>query len=136
MKHIEMSLDEFAGHYANAWCSGDPNQVAAFFSENGTLKVNDGDAAVGRPAIAKTAKAFMTAFPDMTVTFDKYISQSATKGDFHWTLSGTNTGPGGSGKRVQISGYEEWTFGKDGLVETSLGHFDDGEYQRQLRGQA
>jgi len=131
-----VKVRELAEGYTEAWCSQVAARVAAFYELEGSLQINDGATAVGREAISEAAQGFMTAFPDMTVTFDKYISQSATKGDFHWTLSGTNTGPGGSGKRVQISGYEEWTFGKDGLVETSLGHFDDGEYQRQLRGQA
>ena len=48
--------------------------------------------------------------------------------------TGTNTGPGGTGRPVRISGYEEWTFGPDGLVARSLGHFDAAEYQRQVDG--
>jgi len=53
---------------------------------------------------------------------------------YHWTLIGTNTGPGGTGKRVQISGFEDWRFGADGLVTESAGHFDGAEYERQLKG--
>jgi hypothetical protein len=34
---------------------------------------------------------------------------------------------------VRIGGYEEWTFGLDGLIAESKGHFDEAEYQRQLR---
>jgi hypothetical protein len=52
--------------------------------------------------------------------------------EFHWTFTGTNTGPGGSGKWVRISGFEEWTFGDDGLVAESKGHYDEAEYERQL----
>jgi hypothetical protein len=36
-----------------------------------------------------------------------------------WTLVGTNTGPGGTGRRVRISGFEEWTIGDDGLIAAS-----------------
>lgn len=136
MKLSEKDIFEFAGRYAKAWCSSDPNEVASFFTENGSLKVNDGEPAIGRPAIAETANAFMTAFPDMVVTFDQYVSRSGNQGDFHWTLSGTNTGPGGTGNRVRISGYEEWKFGDNALIETSLGRFDQDEYQRQLLGEA
>ena len=32
----------------------------------------------------------------------------------------------------RITGFEEWTFGDDGLVAESLGHFDQAEYDRQL----
>lgn len=49
------------------------------------------------------------------------------------TLTGTNTGPGGTGKAVRISGYEEWTFGTEGLIAESKGHFDETEYNRQLK---
>jgi predicted ester cyclase len=51
---------------------------------------------------------------------------------FHWTLTGTNTGPGGTGKRVRFSGYEVWQIGADGLISESKGHFDTAEYERQL----
>ena len=51
---------------------------------------------------------------------------------FKWTLEGTNTGPGGTGKRVRIGGCEQWKMGADGLVERSLGNYDAAEYQRQV----
>ena len=51
---------------------------------------------------------------------------------YHWTLVGTNTGPGGTGQSVRISGFEEWTIGQDGLIAASLGQFDQAEYDRQL----
>jgi len=55
---------------------------------------------------------------------------------YHWTLTGTNSGPSGTGKRVRISGYEEWRFGTDGLVAESKGHFDSADYERQLKAGA
>jgi len=151
-------LTRFAQRYAQAWCSQNPERVAAFFAENGSLSVNDGPPAVGRAAIAKEAQGFMTTFPDMIVTMDKVVHDAeGTK--FHWTLTGTNTGPGGTGKRVRISGYELWKIdngaggsratwtGKpervdeqggesinDGLIAKSQGHFDSADYKRQLRG--
>jgi hypothetical protein len=54
---------------------------------------------------------------------------------FHWTLTGTNTGPGGAGKRLRISGYELWKLDPDGLIGESKGHFDSAEYERQLKGE-
>src|SRR5215467_11099411 len=98
-------LVAFAKRYAEAWCSQNPESVAAFFGQNGSLKVNDDPPAVGRAAIANEAQAFMTTFPDMIVTFDK-LEPRGDRTAFHWTLIGTNTGPGGTGKRVRISGYE------------------------------
>ena len=126
-------LTKFAKRYAEAWCGQNPESVAAFFAENGSLSVNDGSPAVGRAAIAKEAEAFMTTFPDMIVTMDN-VSRDSDGTKFHWTLTGTNTGPGGTGKRVQISGYELWKIGNEGLIAESKGHFDSAEYERQLSG--
>jgi uncharacterized protein (TIGR02246 family) len=124
-------LTEFAKRYAQAWCSQNPESVAAFFAEGGSISINNGPPAVGRTAIAKEAQAFMTTFPDMIVTFDK-LKPRGDRTAFHWTLTGTNTGPGGTGKRVRISGYELWQIGDDGLIAQSEGHFDSTEYERQL----
>ena len=74
----------------------------------------------------------MDAFPDMVVQMDS-VMRAGTEMVFYWTWTGTNTGPGGTGKAVRITGYEEWTFGSDGLISQSLGHFDEAEYERQLK---
>ena len=68
----------------------------------------------------------------MVVTMDG-ISPDGQRAVYRWTLTGTNTGPGGTGKAVRISGYEEWTIGADGLIAASQGHFDEADYERQLR---
>jgi predicted ester cyclase len=129
-----VEVTTFAKRYAKAWCSQNPESVAAFFAENGSISINNGPPAVGRAAIAKEAQAFMTTFPDMVVTMDKVVhGEEGTK--FHWTLMGTNTGPGGTGKKVRISGYELWKIDNDGLVAESKGHFDAAEYERQLKGE-
>src|SRR6478736_2464417 len=86
---IENPLNEFGKKYAEAWCSQHPDSVAAFFSDSGSLKVNNNEPAVGRAAIAKVAEGFMTAFPDMTVSMDSLKTTPAGV-EFHWTLTGTN----------------------------------------------
>jgi steroid delta-isomerase-like uncharacterized protein len=125
-------LKKFAKRYAEVWSSQNPESVAAFFAENGSLSVNDGPPAVRRAAIAEVARGFMSTFPDMIVTMDK-VSREPRGTVFHWTLTGTNTGPGGTGKRVRISGYELWQFDNDGLIGESKGYFDSAEYERQLK---
>ena len=125
-------MREFARRYAKAWWSQNPEKVAEFFAENSSLSINNGPPAVGRAAIAKEAQAFMTTFPDMIVTMDK-LEPRGDATAFHWTLIGTNTGPGGTGKRVRISGYELWKIDSDGLIGESKGNFDAAEYERQLR---
>jgi len=65
-------------------------------------------------------------------SFDR-LERRGDRTAFHWTLTGTNTGPGGTGNRVRISGYELWKIDNDGLIGDSLGHFDSAEYERQLK---
>lgn len=131
-KSVERNeLTDFATRYTAAWCSQDPARVASFFADDGQLKINDGEPSVGREAITEAARGFMTAFPDMVVEMDSLsVDMDAIK--YHWTLTGSNTGLGGTGNAVKISGYEEWTIGDDGLIADSKGHFDEVEYARQL----
>ncbi len=124
-------LREFATQYTAAWCNQDAASVASFYAENGSLKINDGDPSVGREAITEAAQDFMTTFPDMIVEMND-LTLDGDHANFHWTLIGTNTGPGGTGNAVRISGFEQWTIGADGLIAASLGNFDEAEYQRQL----
>ena len=123
---------EMAAAYTAAWCSQDPARVAAHYAENGSLTINDGAPSVGRAAVTASAQAFMTSLPDMVVVMDS-LRMNGQTGRYFWTLTGTNTGPGGTGKAVHISGYEEWTLDSAGLIERSLGHFDAVEYARQIR---
>jgi hypothetical protein len=124
-------LREFAIEYTTAWCSQNAASVAAFFSEGSSLKINGGIPFVGRAAITEVVQGFMTAFPDMVVKMDG-INLQGEHVIYRWTLTGNNTGFGGRGNPVRISGYEEWAIGSDGLIAESRGHFDEADYQRQL----
>ena len=125
-------LREFARRYTEAWCSQDPARVAEHYAPDGSLTINDGPPSVGRAAITEAARSFMVAFPDMQVLMDDLLVQGESA-EYRWTLVGTNTGPAGTGRRDRISGFEEWTIGDDGLIAASLGHYDQAEYDRQLR---
>jgi len=126
-------LPEFAAQYTEAWCSQDPARVAAFFAEDGALTINDGEPAVGRAAITADAEGFMSSFPDMVVEMDS-LGFDGDRVTYHWTLTGTNSGPGGTGHPVRIRGFEAWRFGPDGLIQDSRGRFDTDEYGRQVAG--
>jgi hypothetical protein len=118
-------LAEFAQRYAKAWCSHNPEAVLAFFTKNASISVNH-----GAPApIGDVARGFMRDFPDMIVTFNK-LERRGRQTAFHWTLTGTYAG---TGNHVRISGYELWKIGADGLIAESKGHFDNTEYERQLK---
>lgn len=59
----EDKVRAFATDYANAWSSQEAAKVAAHFTTDGSLKINDGAASIGRAAITEAAQSFMTAFP-------------------------------------------------------------------------
>ena len=127
----KFDLEIFAKSYAQVWCSQRPNFVSSFFSEDGVLQINDGSPAKGTEAITNVAKGFMDAFQDMVVSMDSLITKSE-KTRFYWTLTGTNNGTNGTGNKVNISGFEEWTLNDDGLIQESKGYFDEKDYKRQL----
>jgi hypothetical protein len=131
MSTASWDLRDFAARYTAAWCSQNPESVAAFYAAQGSLRVNEGAPAVGRAAIAEVARSFMVAFPDLRVVMTDVRAEGGAP-EYHWTLSGTNTGPGGTGRGVLISGFERWSMGSDGLIASSQGHFDEAEYRRQL----
>jgi hypothetical protein len=69
------------------------------------------------------------------IQMDKLTVQG-TQITYHWTLIGTNTGRGGTGNRVRVSGFEQWRFGSDDLIAESKGQFEAADYRRQLNARA
>ena len=124
----------FGKKYTEAWNSKNPDNMASFYAENGSLTVNNGTPAVGRKALAETARSYMVAFPDIELTMDSLTQEKNGKYRYYWTFKGTNTGPGGTGNKVDFSGFEEWTINDKGLIQTSVGTYNAEEYQRQLEG--
>jgi len=124
-------LRGFAEDYTAAWCSMDPAEVAAHFTPSGSLAINGGPPAVGRDALTAVAASFYEALPDMQVYFRDLVVDG-DRIEYHWTFTGTNTGPGGTGNAVRVDGFEAWTIGEDGLIESSIGSYDAQEYARQL----
>ncbi len=125
--------EELGRKYTEAWCSHDPNAVASFYATDGRIVINDGEPSNGRSAVAEMAQGFFNGFPDLVVRMDS-IRTSGTYCVFLWTLEGTNSGPDGTGKRVEVSGWEYWRLTNDGLVAESKGHFDAADFERQVAG--
>lgn len=117
-----------ARSYTDAWCSHDPARVAGHYTPGGTIAINGGDPT----EMTEVARSFMEAFPDIQVFMDDLVFMDRSV-VYHWTFTGTNTGPGGTGNSVRISGFEEWTLGDDGLVAEARGNYDQAEYDRQLQ---
>jgi nuclear transport factor 2 (NTF2) superfamily protein len=119
-------IEELARSYTEAWCSRDPARVAAHFVQGGTIAVNGGEAA----GIEEVAQGFIAAFPDIEVFRDDLVLRDDGVVEYRWTFTGTSAE---TGRSVRIPGFEEWSIAEDGLIAASLGHFDQAEYDRQLR---
>lgn len=78
---------DFAERYTAAWCSGDPTDVARHYAPDGSLTINDGTPSVGYEEITDAAKAFMDAFPDLTVLFDHLLPDRSGR-----SITGLSTG--------------------------------------------
>ncbi len=72
-------LRMFGTKYTGAWCSQEAARVAALYSENGSVTINDGTPSVGRTAITAAAQGFMTALPDMVVAMDDVSLQRGAR---------------------------------------------------------
>ena len=131
MESASERLHRFATEYTAAWCSMNPSAVAAHFTDTGSLEINEGTPAVGRDAITAVAASFYVALPDMQV-YLRHLVVEGERIEYHWTFTGTNTGPGGTGHSVRVDGFEAWTMGPDGLIAASIGSYDQQEYDRQL----
>ena len=125
-------MTEFAKSYTAAWNSGSPDNVAGFYAGDGSLTINGGTPAKGRTELSATANSFMEAFPDLQLSMDSLVRDGETY-RYHWTFRGTNTGPGGTGNKVDFSGFEQWTMNDEGLIQKSIGTFDAEDYNSQLQ---
>jgi len=76
----------------------------------------------------------MHAFPDMTVALDCVRNENG-RVVFGWIWPGTNTGPGRTGRSVNIRGQEHWTLSPAGRIARSQGQYDQVEYQRQMHSE-
>jgi nuclear transport factor 2 (NTF2) superfamily protein len=118
-------IEQLARAYTEAWCSRDPRRVAAHYAAGGTIAINGGEPA----PIESVAESFVAAFPDIQVYMNDLVVIDDVV-EYHWTFTGTSAE---TGKFVRIPGFEEWTIGADGLIAESRGHYDQAEYDRQLR---
>lgn len=124
-----MSIETLAQAYADAWSSGEPEQVVDFYRDDGEIIINRGDPVVGRAALLDMVSGFYAEFPGMRV----HLEHLRVAGDhvmFGWILEGTHAE---TGNDVAVQGWEEWDLDADHKVSRSLGWFDAEEYDRQIR---
>jgi SnoaL-like domain len=125
MAQDRRQIEELARDYTAAWCSRDPARVASHYAPGGTIAINGGEPG----PIGEVAGSFIASFPDIAVFMDDLVVKDDVV-EYHWTFTGTSSQ---TGRCVRIPGFEEWTIGADGLIASSLGHYDHVEYDRQVR---
>ena len=128
MALIQAGILEVAEAYAQAWSSGSPMAVAAFYAPDGQIRINGGDTLKGRPAIAGMAAGFYADFPGLVVRCDD-LRKAGDHAIFVWTLEGRHAE---TKNFVRIGGWEEWELDGNLQIRSSLGWFDAEEYARQI----
>lgn len=123
-----MSIENMARDYAAAWSSGDPDAVASYYAEDGSIVINRGDPINGRAAVSEMAAGFYAEFPDLIVMLD-HLRIAGDHVMFGWVLEGTHSE---TGNKVRVPGWEEWDLNAAGKVAVSRGWFDAAEYDRQV----
>lgn len=124
MPHDRERVLDFSRSYTAAWNSGDPAQVVAHYEPGAMIAINGG----APTPIPVVAEAFMADFPALELEQGDVVLRDDVV-EYNWTLRGEHAG---TGNRVDISGFEEWTLGDDGRVAASRGSFDAVEYERQV----
>ncbi|WP_299075681.1 nuclear transport factor 2 family protein [uncultured Ruegeria sp.] len=130
MASIRDILNNLARDYAIAWSSGDADAVASFYAHDGQIAINRGEPIQGHAAIAEMARGFYSEFPDLEVRCDM-LRWAGSHAIFVWTLEGHHSE---TGNHVIARGWEEWELTPDHKVQSSLGWFDEEDYQSQING--
>ncbi len=112
--------------HRDAFKRRDADELAACFSERGSLVSPAHGVVEGRKPIADVYRYWFTAFPDLQVTWDQPIVDGDRAAIF-WAFAGTSHGPFfgavGAGSRIELKGAAEYVFGDDGI--TSLQYLYD-----------
>ncbi|HEY5646653.1 MAG TPA: SgcJ/EcaC family oxidoreductase [Pseudomonadales bacterium] len=123
-------ISTLANAYTTAWNSGSADAVAAFFSEGGSIVINQGEPWLGRQGVAEMANGFYTDVPDLSLTCDE-VRAAGSHAVYMWTFTGHHAT---TGRPLTVRGWEEWDLDEDGRIAASRGWFDAQDYARQVAG--
>ena len=125
-------IHKMVADLARAWNARSPEAVAMVYAENARFVINRGEPMIGRADIAAMAAGFMANFPDMVLTND-HIRTAGDHAIYTWTFEGHHKE---TGNLARFCGWEEWEVGEDLKVASSLGWYDEVDYQKQVQGNA
>lgn len=126
------SIESLATEYTAAWNTGSPQNVAAYFAENGEIVINRGPPWRGRTGIAEMAAGFFADVSGMKLTCDG-VRCAGPHVIYLWTFVGYAAK---TRNALTVHGWEEWDVGDDLKVNASRGWYDAEDYARQVAGRA
>lgn len=121
----------FGAQYAEVWSSSNPARVVSMFAPDGSITINGGPPAAGADGLENVALSYMSAFSDLLITCERMV-RAGSQWKWFWRMRGTFSGPGGTGKRIDLRGWEVLTMTPEGRIRHAEGHFNQAEYERQL----
>lgn len=125
-------LKAFAEEYAAAWSSKNSANVLALHSENSRLSVNDGEPAIGKDAIRKVIVDFMQGYPDLHIQVNDVVEER-TGTVFYCNVFATNSGPGGTGEKINMEVQEFWRFDDNGKFIQIKAYDNPEKFNRRLK---
>jgi uncharacterized protein (TIGR02246 family) len=127
MTSTQVQSETLAADYTAAWNTGSPDAVASFYAEDGMITINKGDPWIDRAGVSEMASGFFADIPNLRLVCDS-VRAAGDHIVYQWTFTGTHAQ---SGRKVEVSGWEEWDINEDGQIHASLGWFDGEDYTRQ-----
>lgn len=82
------NVKKLAAAYTEAWNSGSPEAVAAFYSPVGRIVINRGNPWNGREGVAEMAAGFFADVPDLKLTCDA-LRYAGNHVAYLWRFTGT-----------------------------------------------
>ena len=128
-----LRLSPAAAAFIEVWNTKDYDKLDRALTEDFRRRAPDQNAD-GRAAMKEFMRQVHAAYPDFRIVVDG-DSHQGDAAFLHWTVTGTNTGPGASpptGKRITTSGITMLRFAPDGRIMEEVAHFDTASLSRQL----
>ena len=114
-----------------AWNSHDPEQVAAFYTNDVVYEdVTFGEVAHGREELKKLAAGFFAAVPDMKLE-KVSVFEHGKHGSSEWIFSGTDVGVYKTGKKFTVRGGSVFEL-RGGKIASNRDYYDSASIMRQV----
>lgn len=112
-------IQDLLARHKEAFAERDPEALAADHAPDGTFESPASGLVSGRAAIEQVYRYWMTAFPDLLLTWDDALIDG-DRATFFWTMTGTASGPFygivGAGGKIHATGAASYRFNDEGIL--------------------